>query len=126
MRQLVVSEWVTLDGVFDADTRNQWFEPYDSVERQAFITDMVLAAGASSWDGAFDPISQTPFGRWSRRTLAFARNQAGRHRRYARLVAVTTRGGRRWWAHLVFNRMNIAPAILKNRAAEGARVVRLQ
>jgi dihydrofolate reductase len=46
MRQLVVSEWVTLDGVFDADTMNQWFEPYDSVERQAFITEMVLAAGA--------------------------------------------------------------------------------
>jgi hypothetical protein len=46
MRQLVVSEWVTLDGVFDADTMKQWFEPYDSVDRQQCITEMVLAAGA--------------------------------------------------------------------------------
>jgi hypothetical protein len=45
MRQLVVSEWVTLDGVFDADTMKQWFEPYDSVDRQQCITEMVLAAG---------------------------------------------------------------------------------
>ncbi len=42
----MVSEWVTLDGVFDADTMKQWFEPYDSVDRQQCITEMVLAAGA--------------------------------------------------------------------------------
>jgi dihydrofolate reductase len=46
MRTLVVSEWVTLDGVFDADTMNQWFEPYDSVDRQKSITEMVLGADA--------------------------------------------------------------------------------
>ena len=46
MRQLVVSEWLTLDGVFDADTMKQWFEPYDSVDRQQCITEMVLAADA--------------------------------------------------------------------------------
>jgi hypothetical protein len=37
MRKLVVSKWITLDGVFDADTMDQWWIPYDSVERQASI-----------------------------------------------------------------------------------------
>jgi dihydrofolate reductase len=46
MRKLVVSEWVSLDGVFDADTMKQWFHPYDSKDRQAHITEMVLASDA--------------------------------------------------------------------------------
>lgn len=46
MRRLVVSEWVTLDGVFDADTMKQWFNPYDSLERRQFIKELVLAADA--------------------------------------------------------------------------------
>jgi hypothetical protein len=33
MRKLVVSAWVTLDGVFDAGTMNQWFIPFDSLGR---------------------------------------------------------------------------------------------
>jgi|SRR5450755_298918 dihydrofolate reductase len=37
MRKLVVSEWMTLDGVFDADTMDTWWLPYDSVERQEYI-----------------------------------------------------------------------------------------
>jgi dihydrofolate reductase len=46
MRKLVVSEWVSLDGVFDADTMTQWFHPYDSKDRQARITALVLASDA--------------------------------------------------------------------------------
>ena len=46
MRKLVVSEWVSLDGVFDADTMKQWFHPYDSKDRQAHITELVLASDA--------------------------------------------------------------------------------
>ncbi len=30
MRKLVVSEWMTLDGVIDAGTIKQWFDPFDS------------------------------------------------------------------------------------------------
>ena len=30
MRKVVVSEWVTLEGVFDSDTMEQWFIPYHS------------------------------------------------------------------------------------------------
>lgn len=43
MRKLVVSEWMTLDGVFDADTMDTWWIPYDSVERQEAITEGILA-----------------------------------------------------------------------------------
>ncbi len=46
MRKLVVSEWVTLDGVFDADTMGQWFNPYDSIDRQQYIQETVLASDA--------------------------------------------------------------------------------
>jgi dihydrofolate reductase len=46
MRKLVVSEWMTLDGVFDADTMGQWFRPYDSDDRQAWIKEAVLASDA--------------------------------------------------------------------------------
>ena len=46
MRKLVVSEWVTLDGVFDADTMDQWFNPYDSIDRQQCIKETVLASDA--------------------------------------------------------------------------------
>jgi dihydrofolate reductase len=43
-RELIVSAWMTLDGVFDADTMDQWFLPYDSKERQEYITEGILAA----------------------------------------------------------------------------------
>jgi dihydrofolate reductase len=46
MRKIVVSAWVTLDGVFDADTMEQWFNPYDSNERQAYIKAGILACDA--------------------------------------------------------------------------------
>ncbi|MBS1606571.1 MAG: dihydrofolate reductase family protein [Bacteroidetes bacterium] len=46
MRQLVVSEWITLDGVFDAGSMAQWFMPYDSVSRQELIRDGILSCDA--------------------------------------------------------------------------------
>jgi dihydrofolate reductase len=44
--KLVVSEWTSLDGVFDADSMEQWFHPYDSKDRQEHITELVLASDA--------------------------------------------------------------------------------
>lgn len=44
MRKLIVSAWVTLDGVFDADTMDQWFVPYNSEDRQAYITEGILSS----------------------------------------------------------------------------------
>jgi len=44
MRKLVVFERVTLDGVFDADTMDQWDFPTNSDERLACIRDAMLAS----------------------------------------------------------------------------------
>jgi dihydrofolate reductase len=48
MRKLIVSEWITLDGVFDADPEcfNQWFIPYDSDARAEYIKKIILGCGA--------------------------------------------------------------------------------
>ena len=46
MRKLVVSAWVTLDGVFDADTMEQWFNPYHSDDRAEYIKEGILACDA--------------------------------------------------------------------------------
>ena len=46
LRKLVVSEWVTLDGVFDADSMKEWFEPYESQDRQEYIKENVLTSDA--------------------------------------------------------------------------------
>ena len=37
MRKLWVKAWMTLDGVFDADTMDYWWHPYHSVERGQYI-----------------------------------------------------------------------------------------
>jgi dihydrofolate reductase len=46
MSKLVVSEWVTLDGVFDGDTMDKWFAPFQSGERAAHIKGVIEACGA--------------------------------------------------------------------------------
>lgn len=46
MRKIVVSEGVSLDGVFDAETMGQWAAPYYSEERDEFVRGLVLAADA--------------------------------------------------------------------------------
>lgn len=46
MRKLVVSEWMTLDGVFDGDTMDQWNIPYDSKARADYNRDLILGCDA--------------------------------------------------------------------------------
>jgi len=46
MRKLIVSAWISLDGVFDATLMNEWFNPFDSDSRQAYIRDGILSADA--------------------------------------------------------------------------------
>jgi Dihydrofolate reductase len=41
MSKIVVSTWVTLDGVFDANSMNEWFAPFDSPERQKYIRESI-------------------------------------------------------------------------------------
>ncbi|SEW37037.1 dihydrofolate reductase family protein [Chitinophaga arvensicola] len=46
MRKLIISEWITLDGIFDAESMAQWFMPYDSPARQELIRDGILSCDA--------------------------------------------------------------------------------
>lgn len=46
MRKLIVSEWMSLDGVFDAEKMGQWFEPYHSDSRAEHIQGNILGADA--------------------------------------------------------------------------------
>jgi dihydrofolate reductase len=46
MRKIIVSEGVSLDGVFEAQTMGQWAQPFFSEERDAFIRKGILAADA--------------------------------------------------------------------------------
>jgi len=46
MRRIIVSEGVTVDGVFEAETMGQWAAPYYSDERDEVIRGPVLAADA--------------------------------------------------------------------------------
>lgn len=46
MRKIVVSEGMSLDGIFDAETMGQWAGPFFSEERDEFVRKSVLASDA--------------------------------------------------------------------------------
>jgi dihydrofolate reductase len=46
MRKLVVSAWVSIDGVFDADTMPQWFFPFNSIAKDEYIRKSISEADA--------------------------------------------------------------------------------
>jgi dihydrofolate reductase len=46
MRKIIVSEGVSLDGVFDAETMGKWAQPFSSDEKDEFVRKSVLAADA--------------------------------------------------------------------------------
>jgi dihydrofolate reductase len=41
MRKLIITEWVSLDGIFDASSMNKWWIPFDSPGRQKYIQDTI-------------------------------------------------------------------------------------
>ena len=41
MRKLIVTQWVSLDGIFDAGSMNKWWIPFDSPSRQKYIQDTI-------------------------------------------------------------------------------------
>jgi dihydrofolate reductase len=41
MRKLIITEWVSLDGIFDAGSMNKWWLPFDSPGRQQYIQDTI-------------------------------------------------------------------------------------
>ena len=44
MRKLIATAWMSLDGVFDADTMDKWFLPYESPERGESVRALILAS----------------------------------------------------------------------------------
>ena len=46
MSKLIVTEWITLDGVFDAQTMDKWHAPYHSDSRARCIIEDILGCGA--------------------------------------------------------------------------------
>lgn len=46
-RKIIVSEFITLDGVFDADTMGEWLFPFQSIDLGEHIKKELSAAGAS-------------------------------------------------------------------------------
>lgn len=41
MRRLVATQWISLDGIFDASSMNKWWVPFDSPARQKYIQDTI-------------------------------------------------------------------------------------
>ena len=41
MRQLIATEWVSLNGIFDSGSFEQWFNPYHSDSRAKYIQDCI-------------------------------------------------------------------------------------
>ena len=41
MRKLILTEWLSLDGIFDADSMIKWWLPFDSPSRQKYIQDTI-------------------------------------------------------------------------------------
>lgn len=41
MRKLIITEWISLDGIFDAGLMNKWWLPFDSPGRQKYIQDTI-------------------------------------------------------------------------------------
>lgn len=41
MRKLIVTQWVSLDGIFDADLMAKWWMPFDSPDRQKYIQETI-------------------------------------------------------------------------------------
>jgi dihydrofolate reductase len=41
MRKLIITEWLSLDGIYDADYMDQWWLPFDSPERQKYIQETI-------------------------------------------------------------------------------------
>jgi dihydrofolate reductase len=41
MRKLIISEWLSLDGIYDVEHMDQWWLPFDSAGRQKYIQETI-------------------------------------------------------------------------------------
>jgi dihydrofolate reductase len=45
MKKIIASEWISLDGVFDASSMGEWHAPYHSDSRADYIREGILSCG---------------------------------------------------------------------------------
>ena len=64
MRKLIATAWMSLDGVFDADTMDKWFLPYESPERGESVRDLILSDGLVVGRTTYEMLA----GYWSTKT----------------------------------------------------------
>jgi dihydrofolate reductase len=41
MRKLIITGWISLDGIYDASSMDKWWQPFDSKSRQQYIQDTI-------------------------------------------------------------------------------------
>ena len=41
MRKLIITGWISLDGIYDASSMNKWWLPFESTSRQHYIQDTI-------------------------------------------------------------------------------------
>lgn len=46
MRKIIASVWLTIDGIFDADSMHEWYFPFDSTAKSEYIKNSILGADA--------------------------------------------------------------------------------
>ncbi len=117
MRKLVVKEWMTLDGVFDAETMDHWWNPYDSAERQQEILE-VYSRGDAYLLGRTTYEMLWPF--WSTQTDD---DGAGRilNRMHKYVVSTTLQTAP--WKESTFIRGNVVEAITTLKQQPGEDII---
>jgi len=75
MRKLWVKAWITLDGVFDADTMDHWWQNTNSPERMRYITEEyskgdAYLLGRVTYEMLWPGTRSQPRSLWRRRTSA--------------------------------------------------------
>lgn len=119
MRKLVVKEWMTLDGIIDADTMDEWWNPYDSAERQALITE-----GYMGCDGyllgrvTYELLAPT----WARLEDHYLGGLAGKLRSIPKYVVSSTLKHADWGTVTIING-NVVEAIAQVKQQAGTYIV---
>jgi dihydrofolate reductase len=118
MRKLIITEWVSLDGIFDSSSMEQWFNPFHSDNRANYIQDTlnnceIMLYGRKTYEMLF------PY--WS----AFTTNEMG--------VADKLNKGKKYvvssklkeanWENTAIIRENFIEAVVKLKKQDGGYIL---
>lgn len=117
MRKIVVKAWMTLDGVFDADNMEQWWNPFDSVERQKSIME-VYARGDVYLLGRITYEMLWPF--WSTQTND---NGAGQMLNSMKKYVVSTTLKKASWKETIIIKSDVVAEITKLKHQSGKDII---